>query len=608
MKRLLPWAALATLALAGCEQAEAPRPNDAPPLAPGTTAEVVVDLLDGTDLADLLARYPQLTAENTRWNSPYSADEAIAVAQVPVKDQSELLARLSQDALVESAEPNVRFDLPEDGWRTFDESRLIPDDEDLPALDGFPNDPLWGKQWNMKMVGAKEAWRYATGDGVIVAVIDTGVAYEDSKGLWAPDLKRTRFVPGYDFVNDDAIAADDHGHGTHCAGTIAQSTHNGVGVVGLARECRIMPLKVLSAQGWGTTSDIADAIRFAADNGADVLSLSLGGGGYSKILRDAVRYAHAKGCVVVCAAGNGGRARIEYPAAYPEALAISAVGPSGKKAFYSSYGKGLFLAGPGGDMSKAVEDGVLQNTLDPRGLSAGKTVYAYFQGTSMATPHVAAAAALLVGAGVTNPDEVAATLAAAARGNGYSKELGYGVLDAHAAVRRAVLLPGCVALALAALLVVVFGRKVCPRNLSRPLMVAGAVLAASGLFFLRPLGVGGLPVVGPFLVTAIPDWDLALFGPAWHWSPLFASALIPCVVGLVLTPGRATRPLAVGLALGWAARLATGALIPLANVRWIPGSGLLDTLWLAGNAAVCVAAAAYFVRLGRTKFSSRPLV
>src|SRR5690606_11854912 len=119
----------------------------------------------------------------------------------------------------------------------------------------------------------------------------------------------------------------DHGHGTHSAGTIAQSTHNGKGVIGLAWRCKVMPLKVLSAQGWGTTSDIADAIRFAADNGAHVLSLSLGGGGYSKVMRDAVAYAHAKGCTVVCAAGNANRPKVEYPAAYPGALAISSVGP-----------------------------------------------------------------------------------------------------------------------------------------------------------------------------------------------------------------------------------------------------------------------------------------
>jgi len=262
------------------------------------------------------------------------------------------------------------------------------------------------------MVHAREAWRYARGEDVIVAVIDTGVAYEDAKGLWAPDLKRTRFVPGKDFVNDDDIAADDHGHGTHCAGTIAQSTNNEIGVVGLAPNCKIMPLKVLTAEGWGTTSDIADAIRFAADNGAHVLSLSLGGGGYSRVLASAVQHARDKGCLVVCAAGNGGRGKVEYPAAYPGATAVSSVGPSGKLAFYSSYGKQCFIAGPGGDKSKAATDGVLQNTLDFD--RPGKTHYAYYQGTSMATPHVAAAAALLYSCGVTDPDAVEALLAKSA--------------------------------------------------------------------------------------------------------------------------------------------------------------------------------------------------
>ncbi len=592
-----------SLTLLGCDGplSEAPAPEPTPPAA--ESGELVIDLVDGSSLEELVARHPALSG--ARWNSPNVADEAIAVASVDISRQPQLLEALRGDPLVEQAEPNLLFHLPEGVTLLSDVAQLIPDDEQLPARAEFPNDPLYAKQWNMEMVHARDAWRYARGEEVIVAVIDTGVAYEDAKGLWAPDLQATRFVAGYDFVNDDPIAADDHGHGTHCAGTIAQSTHNGKGVIGLAWRCKVMPLKVLSAQGWGTTSDIADAIRFAADNGAHVLSLSLGGGGYSKVMRDAVAYAHAKGCTVVCAAGNANRPKVEYPAAYPGALAISSVGPTGERAFYSSYGKGLFMAGPGGDMRKGVEGGVLQNTLDPRRRGkATRTVYAWFQGTSMATPHVAGAAALLYECGVTRPDQVASILASSARGGGYEHERGHGILDAGAAVRRAIFLPGFVALGLAALGVALTMRRA-GSSLALACVLLGALMGSSGLFFLRPFGLGEVPVVGGFLTRGLPDWDLALLGPSFHWSPLLASALIPCVIGLALVARRATRSVGVGLAIGWAARLVTGIVLPYSDVRWIPGHGILDALWLGANVVVLIGAIAYFVRLGKTKFAGR---
>lgn len=592
---------LALTLLAGCGDApKAPTAPTGDDLAAATTDELVVDLKDGSALGDLIAHFPELKDANAHWNSPNVADEAIAVVRVPRGAQADLLARLRQDALVEAAEPNVQWSLPEPASAFSEATRFIPDDQDGPARSSYPNDPLYERQWNMVMVHAREAWRYASGQDVIVAVIDTGVAYEDAsgKGVWAPDLKATRFVAGYDFVNDDAVAADDHGHGTHCAGTIAQSTDNGKGVIGLAPACRIMPLKVLSRQGYGTTSDIADAIRFAADNGANVLSLSLGGGGYSKILRDAVDHAHAQGCVVVCAAGNGGRAKVEYPAAYPGALAVSSVGPSGDLAFYSSHGKETFIAAPGGDQRRRVEDGVLQNTLDPR--TKGRTVYAYFQGTSMATPHVAAASALLYECGVTDPDAIASILATTARGDGWNQRFGHGVLDAGAAVRHAIFVPSCVALALAGLGVFLCTRRVGKQDLSRGLLALGALAGASGLFFLRPLGLGELPL-GGLLTRSVADWDIALLGASWHWNALFASALIPSFVALLGVKLRFTRSLGVGLVLGWAASLATGVVLPYADVRWIPGHGILDALWLGTNALVLVGVAAALVRLGRVK-------
>ncbi|PSB57785.1 peptidase S8, partial [Chroococcidiopsis cubana CCALA 043] len=155
-----------------------------------------------------------------------------------------------------------------------------------------PNDPQYGQQWNMRSISIESAWDETKGSGVTVAVIDTGISQ-------VPDLKNTKFVEGYDFVNDKVAADDDNGHGTHVAGTVAQSTNNNYGVAGVAYEATLMPLKVLSAGGTGTTSDIAEAIRFAADNGAGVINMSLGGGGESEMMKEAIAYAQQKGVVVV---------------------------------------------------------------------------------------------------------------------------------------------------------------------------------------------------------------------------------------------------------------------------------------------------------------------
>lgn len=589
--------------LSGCSESVPNEVLEAPtsaPVAERFSDELVVDLVDGTDLASFLAAHPELAERQARWNSPNVSDEAIAVLKVSASEAEGLVASLKKDPRVEGVERNALFRLPlaPAGAQTW-----IPDDDATPPRDSFPNDPFYDKQWNMELVKARAAWDYATGTDVIVAVIDTGVAYEDEKGVWAPDLKATRFVPGYDFVNDDAIAADDHGHGTHCAGTIAQSTDNGRGVVGLAPGCKIMPLKVLSAQGWGNTSDIADAVRFAADNGADVISMSLGGGGYSRVMHSAVNYAQSKGVVVVAAAGNADRNRVEYPAAYKGVLAVTAVGPSGKRAFYSSYGKQAFIAAPGGDLREGNEAGVLQNTVMPSNPDH-PTVYAYFQGTSMATPHVAAAAALVRQAGVTNPKSVASILASTAEGTGWSPEYGHGVLNAGAAVQRAVFVPGFVALGLCIALVIVVWVKTPSAQISRAPLVLGALVGSAGLFFLIPLGLGEVPVVGGFLTRSAPEWGLVVFGPEWHWNALLASALVPTVLGFVGLPTRLTRSLGVGLALGWSARLLTGVALPYADVLGIPGqAGLLDGVWLAVNGVLLLGAAGYLIRLGRTKFS-----
>lgn len=388
------------------------------------TAGLLVDFKDDATQAQRSEAEAIIQAQLTP-NSIHALEEQFYVARVD--NMTKAIQALEGLPYIEHVEPNYLYRILDDS-PSSSTSPTSP-----PALPpGPPNDPLFLQQWNMEMIQAPSAWAYGTGSGVTVAVIDTGVKQD------LEDLSYTAFSKGYDFVNDDNDPTDDHGHGTHVAGTIAQSTNNGKGVAGVAPRARIMPLKVLSSQGSGTTADISDAIRYAADEGAHILNLSLGGGPRSTVMEDAVSYARRKGVLVVCAAGNTGDGVVEYPAAYPGATAISSVGPTRQLAPYSSYGKQIKLAAPGGDTSQSKSGGILQNTLnenDPSDLAH----YPSYQGTSMATPHVAGVAALVRS---VNPrlhaDQIEEILIhSATTDTGWTPEYGHGILDAKAAVKLA---------------------------------------------------------------------------------------------------------------------------------------------------------------------------
>ena len=339
-----------------------------------------------------------------------------------------------------------------------------------------PNDPGYANQWHLRSTAggmwADLAWDLAPnrGDGVTVAVIDTGVAYEAYNGrlganpqtfVQAPDLATTAFVAPWDFVYDELHANDDHGHGTHVTGTITEDTNNSLRMAGVAYNASIMPIKAIDYTGNGTETDIADAINYAVTNGADIISMSLGfpGTGAPDVngnvcteivgLNASLDNAYANGVTVIAASGNDGVNTVLCPAAYPTVIAVGATRFDAQVTSYSNEGSGLDITAPGGDPAidqdgNGYGDGVLQEGFcwDPT-LMLILNLYGSFcdvfsSGTSMATPHVSGAAALLLGENpALTPDQVRSYLEGTARDQGVAGRddtYGWGILDAAGAV------------------------------------------------------------------------------------------------------------------------------------------------------------------------------
>jgi serine protease len=334
---------------------------------------------------------------------------------------------------------------------------FIPNDAGLAAKPGGWSD----LQWNFAGpygVDAPAAWAnlirsgHPGGAGTIVAVLDTGVAYADNgSNARSPDFDAATFIPGYDFVENDAYPLDPHGHGTHVAATIAEQTNNGFGLTGLAYGVRIMPVRVLDADGYGYPDVIARGIRFAARRGAKVINLSLNFG--PAVTREqipevmnALDYANRRGSLVVAAAGNGGATEVAYPARAPHVLAVGATTENGCLASFSNSGVGIDLVAPGG----GTDAGLAGDAHCVAG-RFGRPIYqttskAAFDliGTSMATAHVSATAALTLASGVLGvkpgPLGLANQLFRTTRDlgeRGYDARYGWGLVNAAAATARA---------------------------------------------------------------------------------------------------------------------------------------------------------------------------
>lgn len=281
------------------------------------------------------------------------------------------LQALSKNPQIAYAEPNYVVSIP----------RIQPH-EVLPPFQGqalYPNDPMYNQQYAHRVSSSEAGLRKQKGsEKVAIAIIDTGV------DLQHPDLA-AKILPGYDAVDKDDQALDGHGHGTHCAGIAAAITNNEVGVAGFAPQVGIIPVRVLDNNGSGSSADVAEGILWAADHGAQVISMSLGSYSESQAKEDAVKYALNHEIVVVAAMGNDGNKRKIYPAAQPGVIAVGSTDSRDKRSYFSNYGSWISVSAPGSS---------ILSTFPTYG-GEGMKDYGSISGTSMATPAVAGVAAMI---------------------------------------------------------------------------------------------------------------------------------------------------------------------------------------------------------------------
>ena len=472
--KIRPWivrSTLAALAAAIGSVAAAGTPAvQASAAAPTTTDRIIVKYRDGSTTqmqaastnSRALQRQSALDSSGARFNVRMTHLRGTALGANVLRLDHHMTnadaAALARD--IAAADPDVEYAEPD---------RIL-----RPLF--TPNDTYYASQWHYYESTAglnlPAAWDLSTGAGIVVAVIDTG--YRPHADLAA------NIVPGYDFITDTAVSNDGNGrdadasdpgdaivagecgsgyptqdqssswHGTHVAGTIAAVTNNGTGVAGVAFGAKVQPVRVLGKCG-GYTSDIADAIIWASGGTvsgvpanatpARVLNLSLGGSGTcDTTTQNAINSARSRNAVVVVAAGNSNANAANYsPASCTGIVTVAAVNRSGGRAYYSNYGSVVEVAAPGGDMTSAAANGIL-STLNAGTTTPGADVYAYYQGTSMATPHVAGVVALMLAKNASlTPDQVITMLQSTARAfPATCSQCGAGIVDAAAAVKAAI--------------------------------------------------------------------------------------------------------------------------------------------------------------------------
>jgi serine protease len=429
---------------------------------PSTTAGAAAEGADATD--QVLVRYANATPANARATTATMAGAGDPVA---IAAHTRLL-RLRRGVSMSAALSRLRrrhdvvWAVPNYVAHATGAPALIPNDEG----DGHTAGDWRELQWNFVGqfgVHAPEAWANVAADGapgargVIVAVLDTGVAYANHGPFRrSPDFSRYGFVGGYDFIAHNAFPDDRNGHGTFVAGTIAEATNNHLALTGLAFAARIMPVRVLDSEGEGDAATIAEGVRYAVNHHAQVINLSLefsSGVTAADIpeLIEALHYAHRHGVLVVAAAGNEGHDAIAYPARAPDVVAVGATTEHGCLANYSNDGSGLTLVAPGGGADADLPGDPNCRPEEPSGRDIFQMTFTGssprrfglppgYEGTSMAAPHVAATAALVIASGVLGrhptPAQIVARLRSTATklgGGGDERLYGAGLVNAAAA-------------------------------------------------------------------------------------------------------------------------------------------------------------------------------
>lgn len=338
---------------------------------PFLSQRLIVGLRAGTDFSTRSLARGVLPFQQ-RWggavlSATHVADDDYVLDTRSIRAAQTLARRIAADPAVEYVEPEYHY-----------QAMVRPNDFYYDRLHGLPR------------ISAEQAWDISTGNpNTLLAVVDTGIY------AGHPDLGQN-IVNGFDFVNGDADASDDEGHGTHTAGIVAAVGNNGRGVAGMCWQCRVLAVKVLDQDGGGSSSSVSAGIRYAADQGARVINLSLGGPNDSRLLHDAVRYATDRGALVVVASGNEAEEGnpIEYPAAYPEALAVGAIDMDDTHASFSNYADYVDVSAPGVDIGST---GWAADDPEP---------YFAASGTSEAAPFVTGLAGLIwsVNPALTNED------------------------------------------------------------------------------------------------------------------------------------------------------------------------------------------------------------
>ncbi len=587
----------------------------------GTFSSIILDFREevgDSQIQQALSEASQRFDLKPRLNSEFSESDHVFIVPGETKLLRDLL-RSGLDRYTESIEPNYNYSVPEASQVRLPISVDKPIAAEKPSkkskqatAEPYPNDPLFKRQWNFEQINIESAWAITKGKGSIVAVVGTGISR-------VSDLETTDFLAGYDFINDNADATDDHGHGTHIAGTIAQSTNNAFGAAGIAPEASLMPIKVLSIGGNGTVADIAEGIRYAADHGAHVINLTMVGDGNSLFLQKAIDYADRKGAVIISPAGNSGRTAAAYPARYRHVLGVAALDIKGQKAPYSNGGAGVDISAPGGWIEgEDPTGGIIQNTFDRR---MQVSIFAPYQGTSMAAPHVSGVAALIHSMGITDPSEISTILMRSVQRlhRDARNDYGAGKLDASAALKLAqqptrpppnlfdrwrdrgyidarlwldeeeIAAPSKLMMA-GITLILAWSLGQLGWN---GLTWLGMLLGSCGLFLVRGIylmDVSQLPF--RILGSTLPElWNVFQGDPLLN--PITASVLVPGLLGALSLWIPGLKPGAVGLCLGMTASLLVYGITDPA-LEWI-GSSVAARIFLVANSLLCWMGARYLV-------------